>query len=313
MSTTEDLKKHLASQGGQTLGAIVTWSLRAAAIPRADFAKAFEDLGLPKAAGRPPKPERLARRAVTDAKAGRPNTLIRELVKDGTKIVWGIINERVEGVADAEANYEQATRVAVIRAGGFLKLEDQDNEVAKDIQARYIHAQTYATTTDLSNALVKALLGTDSDPMLSGMRLAGSGGCYWVPQAKLPQLRELAAWIEKASPESTMTVFEITGSGSNLKNASRSAQRTIRNRCSEILTETRTFVSELRKADPTAELKAGVMATRMKRFDRLKEQAGLYADVLGDIQAELEAEIAEARAEVMGLKEPKEDFAFDEA
>jgi hypothetical protein len=311
MTTAEDLKKHLANQGAQTLGAIVTWSLHGIRIPRKEFVEGFKLLGLSPATGRSPRPDSLARRAVTASKAGRKHVLIRELAKDETKIVWGIVGERIRSEsAGAEANYTQQSRVAVNRLNGVMHLEDRDDETALAIEAAYLEARGFAATPDLSSALIRAVLGTEKHPLLGGMRLAGSGGCYWVPAAHLPELRRLAAWVESVNADSYMTLFEVTGAGANLRNAARAAQQTIRARCEEILTETRSFVAELRKGDAKAEIRAGVMKTRMTRFDRLRDQAGLYADVLGDMQATLEEEIAAARSEVLGLNDV-DDFDFE--
>lgn len=299
--STSDLKNHLATQGTRVLGAIVAWTLSGFAIPRDVFREAMEDIGLGGAVGRDPKPITLARAAIADATTGRTkDTLIRQITKDDAKVVWGVVRETRDRAA-VEVKHAQRSRIALFPAQGTLVVDDIDCDVSKAVQDRFEHRKANAVTVDVSKAVVTSIVGE-----MSGLKIAGRGGAYFVRADHIATLRKLGAFLEREGGVDTIfTVLEITGDGDNLAQAGKRAAKELTQKVREVLAESRSFVGELRAKDSEAEVPERVMDTRMRRFREIRDQADLYADLLGELSSELKSELHGARMEVLGLRVPE--------
>jgi hypothetical protein len=301
MTTTNDIKNHLANQGSNVIGALVMWTLGGFTVPRDTFRDAMADFALDGAVGRDPKAITLARAAIAAARTGRKNTLIRQITADEHKTVWGIVAESKDAAA-VKVEHEQVSRIALFPATGALALEDEDNQVAIAVRDAYVLRRDHMLTADVSKVVISAITG----PMM-GLRLAGRGGAYFVRAKHIPTLRRLGAYLEATGSDSLFTILEITGEGQNLQQAGKRAHLELSARVRDVLTEARDFIGELKaKADPGEPVPARVMKTRMKRFREIRDASQLYADVLGDLRGKLEEQIADARRQVLGLDAPLE-------
>lgn len=299
MTTTNDIKTHLANQGSNVIGALVMWTLGGFMVERTQYREALENLGLGSSVGRDPKPMTIARAAIAAARTGRADMLIRQITKDEQKIVWGIVAETTDQ-AEVKVEHQQVSRIALFPATGALALEDEDNLLARKVQAEYEVRRDYMLTADVSKTVITAITGD-----MSGLRLAGRGGAYFVRAEHIATLRKLGAYLEANGTESLVTILEITGDGQNLQQAGKRAHLELTARVRDCLAEARQFIGELKAKDPDAEVPERIMETRMRRFREIRDAGLLYADVLGDLRDELDAQVDDARRQVLGLNEPE--------
>lgn len=304
-TTTTQLGKVLRAQGDNLLGAIVMWSLGGFLVDRQALRDYFTSLGLEAAVGNTPGPAALASAAVAEARIGQRDHLIREVGEDADKVLFAVVAE-TRDTAAGKVEHAQTCRIAVDKKSGDIALEDEANLVAHEVRTRYLRRKQYAQTDEVSTCVVRALMGTGKDRMLGGLRLAGRGGSYFVLPSELTRLRAMAAWLHDNGKGSLVTILEITGSATNLEAAAANARASIVGELRGVLRETRAYVAEL-EARGDESVPDRVVETRIRRVQALEERAALYADVLGDLAADVKATITDAMALVTGIRGATKD------
>lgn len=302
----QSLKKvaDVLGQGRHTIGAIVLWTLEAVHIPRAVLRARFEELGLGAAVPEDPSPEACMRRAAGEGMKGQvkvndrdskdlPRVLVRECARDEERVTYAIVEERrVRG--QKRLDYQQLCRIAVNRTTGKLELEDPDNAVAKKISEAYQRFVETADAQDVSHCLTTALTGTQTQPLLQGLSLRERhGGVYFVHAKHLPTLRLLAQWVEEQT-DSTFNVLTMAADAENLEQAARMAKSAFTAKFRELMEELEQWRSESGEDANTRSAKV-----RLSRFARLRDQAELYKDLLGDMAAELSTHVEVVRRQLV--------------
>lgn len=285
----------LAAGGSRVIGALMFWSLSRVRLRREAVREAFSGLGLAAAVPRDPGPEALARKAAQAAQRGRPEVLIRPVVRDHEKVVYAIVHEQRDE-ASVELRYQQANRIA-FRRDGTVVTEFEGDPVAEAMVQAYVEHRDYADAAELSHMMIAALLGTHTAPMLQAISLRqAQGGLYFLPAQSVEQARALGAWIESVS-DSDISILTLTADAENLQHAARAARRSFAVRYQELMDEIRDFV---RQQGAGEELSERSVRIRTERLGRLRDQAELYRELLGDMRQRLADQIARAQAALVG-------------
>jgi hypothetical protein len=293
-ATAKKLGEVLQAQGLHTIGALVFWTLSGVRIEREELKGALEDLDLGAAMVRTPKPATALAEAVKRVGIGKKGILFRPMKKE-----WALVVERGEGKALRLAH------VATFRIGADERVEveelaryDGTAELAKTIEAQFTEVIGYCHSTDLSAVLCSVMQGVGTDTMLGGLSLRQTaGGLYYVSAAKLDLLKRFAAMVNDKAPQSSIEVMTLTGDAENLDTAARNVRGNITSQLKQTREEIRDFVKGLKEEGRSA--RGDSIVVRAEQFKALRGRVELFADVLGDSMAELQAQIESARAELM--------------
>lgn len=304
-ATATKLAEVLGSQGLQSIGALVFWTLSGVRIPRDELSSALDELGLGAAMVRTPKPETALAEAVKRVSVGigKKGILFRQMKRE-----WALVVERGEG-KDLKLNHVATYSVQTMgRLGPTVAVDARPNttdaerhmstEMLDRIGMAFAETLTTCHSTDLSAVLCNAMQGVGSDAMLGGLSLRQStGGLYYVSAAKLDLLKRFAAMVNDKAPQSSVEVLTLTGDAENLDTAARNVRGNITTQLKQTREEIREFVQHLKKDGKSA--RGDSIVVRAEQFKQLRGKVELFADVLGDTMGELKAQIESARVELM--------------
>jgi hypothetical protein len=301
-----ELQKALAS-GEKRIGALVYWTnLTDVRIDRALFRQGFRLCGLGKAVAKDPKPEASLNQASAIAmrRQGRDVEPARvELKYKGTEAVYGVLMRR--DVGDLRRYIEEA-QISVMRDAtdpapivateAGAPIDPQRDAIIQSVIDQYNELRGYAHTLEMSETLMRAMA------LINALSLRT--GVYFVPKEALHTIELLRTFLE-GNTCAHMTVWEISATDRNLAQARRDAREAFTDRLSELVSEVKTFTEGTSAED--VQMKS--VNARVKRFKELDGKVGLWADILGDYQAELRAAIAEAKQKLLGayLGESEDD------
>lgn len=316
MTETETkLEAFLKGGGTKVVGAVVMWALSQVRVPRAELRAALEQIGLGKAMPRDPQPARILSKAVHACAAGHPGLIFRKLGKEH----WAIVEESELKLPDGggtelehshcltlgvrEENKGVGDYVPSVTVVGDIAPSNAAAMLATRVCAAYEEARLYANTDDLSIVLTTAMAGSNLNPMLAGVNLReGTGGVYYVPAATVKQVLQLQAMVDDLAGGSHVTIFTLYGDQSNLDEAARAARTGFTAKLNDLQGELATFVAGMKAKGK--EMTDRHMETRINRLGTLDDRVDMWSDALGDVQAELRAQIEDAKKEVasaMGL------------
>lgn len=283
MTTTEKLR-------ALGLGFLVWWSLRDVRVKRADLRATFAQFGLDKAVPRDPRPSAVLARACRDALVGKGSEWQFDRVRDDADACVAALSQRTTDATAETVGYAQVGLIRVDKKTGAVAVVGGPDVLA-DAAARFYAIRDNATTEDLRSALTNAMRGRRRDLLLGAVDVNGVFFVRADQQAKLDGLR---AWVE-SSGFGTMSVLSVADDDTSRHQLATGATRTIESRVKEVLAETAQIAERLRtaKEDEVDE----ILAPYLERFELAESAADLYADVLGNMAAELRGSIKSARAE----------------
>ncbi len=303
VATVREIGDLLGAGGTHTIGALVFWTLAGVSVPRAEFRKTFEDMGMGSAVPRDPRPQTCLTTAVTGAMVGKKDVIARRLPRGGG---WGIVLEshdsnenklehghiatvELEGVADVRTKWSARGKPAQLVRMASVKA---------DIDVRYAQARSHLDTSDLSTILVNLMHGTTRETLLGAVSLRErTGGLYFVHSSRLEDLRLVKDAIERLAPSCQIVIMTITGSTDNLRAAAAAARQSFEAQLKELKEELAEFKSSLTEQDKDVSNRN--IDVRAAKFDQLRSRVELFSDVLGDITKELTIQIATAKAELI--------------
>lgn len=307
-TVTTNLTNAAAASGG-VIGAITFWSLRGARMRRAELRAALEPLQLGMAMPKDPKPQALLRMAIEHARKVAPGTVFDRVAHNTAEIVYAVSARQTDEAAEV-AQYQQRTRVRLHRASGALTLEDPADPVLQTVAQRYAELQEWITVTEVGSVLINALRGRRKDMGLCAVNLRGeSGGVYFVPATNVDRLTALAAAMDVLGQQGALTVWPVPRGDRALAQAQQAAASDFGARLAEARQDLQQLLAEVDVADEGAQ---GRVLARAAAFQQLRTRVDLYAELLGDVRAELVAGIEEASAKLRGqVAAVLDDGAFD--
>jgi len=310
ITSTEDLQNHLSAGGNAApLGALVYWRrLEGVRIARTHFRAGFEAIGLGDAVSKDPKPEACLNQAaaIASRRSGEQSVRIEMKAKD-THARYAVLARRdhadglrryiEEATCSVERGVRQPPPPLVVQLAPGAQPDDQRDAAIADLERRYNDLLNYAMTMELSEALISALSLLGALPLRTGV--------YFVPAQNLDRVRALKGFIE-AETDVQLTIWTIASSDENAAEAKRDAATAFTERFQNLQAEVAAFVAELPAGEepPVKSVNA-----RVRHFKELEGQVQLYAEILGDYQAELTAQIASAKQALLGAFLGSEDQA----
>lgn len=293
MNARKIVNEYQASTGAagtKILGCIVYWSLRGFKEPRDDFRAAMKAMGLEAAVGRPMSAQAALTRALEVWRKGRGHVASRRLsTGDVALVCYTEEDGRLTPAHVLTVSKDGSRIVSGPHSAPASVVEDMYDGL---VQARN-EVRDYASTTDLSEAMTTALQGTRKDPMLASANLRGeAGGVYFVPEAKCDQLDQLKSYIESRS-QSRISRFWITTAADNAMAVQRAVQQTVTDELAELRESVLQFAQECRLRNEEPNLKS--RNARAKRYEDLASKVDLWADMLGEVAAEMRSKIREAQ------------------
>lgn len=291
--------EHALQQGTRKLGALVYWSnLTDVRIDRALFRQGFRLCGLGKAVAKDPKPEASLNQAATIAtrRQGRDVEPARvELKSKGDEAIYGVLMRR--DVGDRRRYIEEA-QISVVRESpveptpfvstdAHAAHDPQRDAIIQSVLEQYRELRQYAHTQEMSETLMRSMSVVGALSLRTGV--------YFVPQGALHTIRLLKTFLE-SNTCAQVTIWEIAATDENTATAKRDAREALTDRINELIAEVQTFTAGTSVED--VQMKS--VNARVKRFKELDGRVGLWADILGDYQAELRATIAEAKQRLLG-------------
>lgn len=302
-TTVENLESVFAGQGRKIVGAFAYWSLEGVCVRRDVWRDAMDAIGLGRAVGREPRPEALFSYAVGLAKTGVKGVLLRRL----SRYSWAVVEEvRGEGDVLTHAHVitlyvDPAQPAGGVQASSVEGAGDAGRaalEVGVKIGQLYEHIRDHVLTADLSTMLTTAMHGSTVRPMLGAISLRErTGGLYLLPSGSVAQAKQLAAAVNALPGGSRVEVLTLYADAENLATAAASAKASFTGQLNELRAELAAF-RELAVAAGTGATDRNV-DVRLGRLNSLDERVSMWADVLGDVRAELVAGIEAAKAEVV--------------
>lgn len=297
------------AHGEVDIGALVYWrDLSGVRIEREVFRTGFRAAGLGAALAKDPSPEKLLNTAAGTAnrKQDREQPKVKvELKAKGTHAVYAVLARRDE--SDGRIKYLEEATVAVDRERGGTPIvndlpgtpvDDGREAVIGRVLDEYADLQVNAHGQEVSEALTRAMAVMEALPLRTGT--------YFVPASKLGAVRALREFVELHTT-ATVTSWVIRGSDENTATARRDAREAMLERIEDLVSEVKEFVD----TTPVEDAAAKSVNAAVRKFKELDGKVQLYADILGDYQAELQAAIAEARQRLLGayLGDAEDDAA----
>lgn len=296
--TLDDVQRSL-SRGQRNLGAFVYWNnLTDVRIDRSMFRQGFRMCGLGKAVAKDPKPEASLNQAamIANRRQGKDAPASVELKHKGDEAVYCVLMRR--DVADRRRYLEEAT-IAVERGGpteptptiaidASSPPDDARDSIIAAVIENYTELRGYAHTQEMSETLMRAMGVVNAISLRTGV--------YFVQYDKVPTVRLLKAFLE-TNTCATMSVWEIRDTDDNTTEAKKNAREAFTDRINELIAEVKDFTS--RNPNPD-DVQTKSINARVKQFKDLDGRVGLWADILGDYQAELRATIADAKQKLLG-------------
>lgn len=314
MTNAEGQLADFFKQGGSNvIGAVVMWALSGVRVNRDDLRAALDEVGLAKAMPKDPRPERLLGKAVEASRAGAKGLLFRKLSKRN----WAIVEERenADGMLDLRHTLTIGVEEVTENAAGkdfksFRPTLDivvgasvEAQALAGKVREAYWEASLYANTEDLSIVLTQAMSGTDVNAMLGAISLRqGSGGVYFVPGPQVERVRKLQRLVDDLDGGSHVTVLALYGDAGNLEEAATAARSSFTAKLNDLRGELGVFVETMKEGEK--EMTDAHVQTRVRRLGALQDRVEVWSGALGDVQAELQTSIEDAKTEVgkaMGL------------
>lgn len=302
---------HALETSGDAIGAITFWSLRGATARRDDLRKSLGDLGL--VMPRDPKPQVRIRMALESARRRSDATIVFDKVSESkTEIVYAI-SERGVNEIEKKAAYEHRTRLSLDKVSGHLLLEDEQDPVLGAVRDRYAELAVYASVYELGQCLAVALQGRRRDVGLGGVNLrGGTGGVYFVPRSNMARLRGLAEIMDHAAGFGAMTVWPVPAGDRALAQAQQAVQADLVEQIRTTKLSVELLLEELTEVpkggwDPMGKS----FRARAAAFHQIRARADLYADLLGDVRAELLAQVATLQSAIeshINAALPTDDF-----
>lgn len=301
------------STGARKLGALVYWAgLSEVRINRALFRQGFAFCGLDKVVSRDPKPEAILNTAASSAMRKQPRndqTARVELKGKGADVAtYGVLMRR--DIADRRRYLEEA-QITVMRyeenptptvqTDANAPADDNRDKVIAAVLAQYDEIRQFVHTQELSETLMRSMAAVGAISLRTGV--------YFVPEKALPTIRSLKAFVEGNTP-ATITMWDIAATDENAATARRDAHESFKFRLSELVAEVKTFTETCTPEDAASKS----INARIRHFRDLDERVTLWADILGDFQADLHASIATAKETLLAayLGEVDADSGDDE-
>ena len=304
MTGTEKQLNELFGAGDHVIGAIVMWSLSGVRVTRDEFRSELEGIGLGSAMPRDPRPNKALATAVGSVKA--PQSLFpRRLSRDA----WAVIRENeIDGVMQHEHVLTIALDDGTAKIAAISVLHDDVAQTyATKIVARYCEVRRFVDTADVSTVMCSALRGTDVRAGMGAVSLRDrSGGVYFVPGPQVGVVKALKRVVERHST-SHVTTLVLHGNADNLAEAAKVAGETFTAQLNDLRCGLEAFAAELQDAGKEATDRQ--IDTRVNHLQVLSDRVGLWSDVLGDVTAELQGKIEEAKRQVAGMLGLDDDTA----
>ena len=290
------LAKVLEQKAGRHLGDMCGWSLtgpymQEEVLRLAEKHNLVGDLGLPKLS-----PASAYRRAVTNGvKGGRNDEKKFEASKvqdDEMSIVHSIVRrDIVDGESELsvkDAGFETECKVGFDKSGykdekpaeELIKFEHPNHPVAMRIKAEYESLCVRFIASDIRIAFQRAF------ESWGGIGMLKHGGLWWIPS---PSAEKVRSWKEfMIDLNNSTVVLPLFDTEETINSLIAQSKETLESRLENMLDQLRSFAKK-------GTVRLSTLESRIGKFDELRSNIELHAEVLGAKQQELLARLDEAQ------------------
>jgi hypothetical protein len=285
----------LSTPQGRLIGAVTFWSLTGMRIRRDNLRSALDGLGFGFAVPKDPKAQKILRMAIEIVSRESPTSVVFDRVSDSkSEVVFAMSDRSSSSVAEV-ATYQHRTRLRLDKATGFVTLEDWNDPVLVAVVAKYRELLDYPTTSEIGLTLINVLRGRGTSLGLCAVNLRGeSGGVYFVPEANVDRLNDLANLVDTIGGDGAITVWPIPVGDRAIAQAVTAATLDFGDRIRVVRADVADLMGSLSSTDELDPDGRRVLA-RAKAFASISARAEVFGDLLGDLRADLEKDLAALR------------------
>jgi len=251
----------------ELIGALTWWSVTEVLISREELTERCEKIGLdPKAFMINSRPRSAFRRALEEAET---MNLIRKIVDDAEKIVFGIVEETADE-ANLDLNYATQNVIIFKKESQTLEFKlDMDPERANALQKRfqmYMGSYTSHEVRSMIHSFIRKL---------GAFPVRDKGGVYFVPKTRMEEMDKLSELISTLNG-SYIYVLGIRDEEKEKEGMKRSWENALSQELKVLEQEIQATVDEGNA------VRASTLEKRGVRITSLKNKAQVYNDLFGN-------------------------------
>lgn len=279
----------LQGKDGDKIGLITYWSCEGS-IAVADLQELFTKHGLEQE-WFPPSIRGSAafRKALAVARNRVSGYILRPIVDDDDKIVWGIVRETVDKVkvdlahaTEAKVAYKKDTEEVRCKGTG------QALALAEEVKAAYANLTETFIARDIQRML-KRNIGRD----MGSITLRRGGGFYFTPPKFLGLIEKHKAIVDEIN-ESDMGILVLTDAHAvNKKTVGADTRRSLEDDLNEVKAE----IERYRTSSPRED----TLERRLEEFKALKARCSMYSNMLGIQVKDLHQGINDCAKQLKGI------------